>query len=52
MAFSATIPAMVDIELRGVSKTFYSNQHNRQVLTGIDFIIAKSKIVAIRGDNG
>jgi NitT/TauT family transport system ATP-binding protein len=52
MARSGKIRKMIEIELRGLNKTFYSNQHNRQVLTEIDLIIAKSKIVAIRGDNG
>jgi ABC-type sugar transport system ATPase subunit len=52
MARSGKIRKMIEIELRGLNKTFYSNQHNRQVVTEIDLIIAKSKIVAIRGDNG
>jgi ABC-type lipoprotein export system ATPase subunit len=43
---------MVEVELRGVGKSFTSGSVEIQVLQDINLAISKGEVVAIRGDNG
>lgn len=46
---------MVEIELRALQKSFPGSQRTKQetvVLGGIDLLVTKGEVIAIRGDNG